>query len=341
MHIRHGLIAAAFAGLTIAVGHVAAAPSIVRAQQPQQGQQPQQAPPVQAPPQTPPGQTPPPAQPQPEPGAAQGPGRGGRGRGEGPGVFPAMQRPLADPAVLERGRSLFTATCSACHGADARGGQLNGPNLLRSQLVLADKDGESIMPVVQNGRPERGMPAFPLPAEDVKAIAEFIHSLTGASRGQGAPPESDAPPPNIVVGDAAAGQTYFTAHCSSCHSATGDLQGIATKIPDPKTLQNAWVSGGLAAERGGGRGRSAGPVGPPITATVTQPSGEKVEGRLLRYDDFLVTLLMEDGSVRSVAREGDRTKLEIKNPLEGHRALLAVLTDKDMRNVTAYLVTLK
>jgi cytochrome c oxidase cbb3-type subunit III len=338
MHIRNALLAAAFVGLTIAVTHGAA----------DQAQQtpPAQTPPAQTPPAAPPPQTPPPEQPQPQPqpGAAQGPGRGGQGRGRGPGVFPAMQRPPADPAVLERGRTLFTATCSACHGADARGGQLNGPNLLRSQLVLADKDGELIGQVVQNGRPERGMPAFPLPAEDIKAISEFIHSLTGASRGQGAPPESDAPPPDIVVGDAAAGETYFAAKCSTCHSATGDLQGIASRTGDPKMLQNAWVSGGLTTGgRGGGRrGTPPGEIpGPAITATVTQPSGEKVQGRLIRYDDFVVTLLMEDGSLRSIRREGDRTKLEIKNPLEGHKALLAVLTDKDMRNVTAYLVTLK
>jgi cytochrome c oxidase cbb3-type subunit III len=337
MHIRHALIAAAFTGLTIAVAHGAG-------QQPPQAP-PTQTPPTQTPPAPPPGQTPPPEQPQPQPGGAQGPaGRGqGRGRGQGPGVFPAMQRPLADPAVIERGKTLFSATCSACHGADARGGQLNGPNLLRSQLVLADRDGELIGPVVQNGRPERGMPPFPLPPDDIKAIAEFIHSLTGASRGQGAPPESEAPPPNIVVGDAAAGQTYFAAKCSTCHSVTGDLQGIATKIADPKMVQNAWVSGGLATGgRGGGRSSGGGDMpGPVITATVTQPSGEKVQGRLLRYDDFVVTLLMEDGSLRSIRRDGDRTKLEIKNPLEGHQALLAQLTDKDMRNVTAYLVTLK
>jgi len=336
MQIKNGLLAAAFVGLTIAGTHGAAD----QAQQ----TQPAQTPPAQTPPPgAPPTPTPPPEQPQPQPGAAQGAGRGGQGRGRGPGVFPAMQRPPADPAVLERGRTLFTATCSACHGADARGGQLNGPNLLRSQLVLADKDGELIGQVVQNGRPERGMPAFPLAAEDIKAISEFIHSLTGASRGQGAPPESDAPPPNIVVGDAAAGETYFAAKCSTCHSATGDLQGIATRIDDPKMLQNAWVSGGLATGgRGGRRGAPPGEMpGPAIIATVTQPSGEKVQGRLIRYDDFVVTLLMEDGSLRSVRRDGDRTKLEIKNPLEGHKALLAALTDKDMRNVTAYLVTLK
>ncbi len=253
-----------------------------------------------------------------------------------------MQRPPADPAVVERGRSIFSVNCSACHGADARGGQLGGPNLLRSQLVLGDENGEQITPVVHSGRPEKGMPPFPqLSDDDVKAVVEFIHSLTGASRGQGAPPVADLPPPSILVGDAAAGQEFFAANCSSCHSATGDLQGIATKIPDPKTLQNRWVSGGLAS--GGGRGRGGpGPSGPTITATVTTSSGEKVEGRLARVDDFLVSVLQEDGTIRTFRRDGvNNPRVELHDPLEGHHKLLAELTDKNMHDVTAYLVTLK
>jgi cytochrome c oxidase cbb3-type subunit 3 len=234
---------------------------------------------------------------------------------------------------------MFGVMCVACHGADARGGQLNGPNLLRSQLVLMDKDGELIGPVIQNGRPERGMPPMPLPPDDIKAIAEFIHSLTGASRGQGAPPPTDAPLPNIVVGNAAAGREYFAAKCGACHSADGDMKGIATRIADPKALQNSWVSGGTA----GGRRRAMaldGEAGSALTATISLPSGEKVQGRLARIDDFLVTIV-QDGMLRSFRRDGDVPRVEIADPLEGHKQLLAVLTDKDMRNVTAYLVTLK
>jgi cytochrome c oxidase cbb3-type subunit 3 len=310
MQRRDTLLGVALAALTIGVASARQqAPQTPPANPPQQEQQPQQAPP------------------------------GGRGQGRGQrAVFPAMQRPLADPAVIERGRNLFSVNCSACHGADARGGQLGGPNLLRSQLVLLDQDGEQILPVVQKGRPEKGMPPFPLPEGDIKAIVEYIHSLTGASRGQGAPPLVDTPPPNIVVGDATAGQTYFAAKCSSCHSPTGDLQGIATRVSDPKLLQNLWVSGGAAGGRGG---RGGLPPGPAIAATVTLPSGEKVEGRLLRIDDFLVTLMQEDGATRSFRREGDLPKVELRDPLEGHRALLAAYTDKDMHDVTAYLVTLK
>jgi cytochrome c oxidase cbb3-type subunit 3 len=74
---------------------------------------------------------------------------------------------------------------------------------------------------------------------------------------------------------------------------------------------------------------------------VTLPSGEKFEGRVRRYDDFIITLVLEDGVERTFRRDGDQPKVEIRDPLQGHRELLALLTEKDMHNVTAYLVTLK
>jgi cytochrome c oxidase cbb3-type subunit 3 len=78
-----------------------------------------------------------------------------------------------------------------------------------------------------------------------------------------------------------------------------------------------------------------------VTATVTLPSGEKVEGPIVRMDNFLITIRQADGSQRSIRRDGDRPKVEIKDPLEPHKAMLLTLTDKDMRDVTAYLATFK
>ena len=48
-----------------------------------------------------------------------------------------------------------------------------------------------------------------------------------------------------------------------------------------------------------------------------------------------------DGSQRTFRRVGDRPKVELKDPLEPHKAMLAWLTDKDMHDVTAYLAGLK
>jgi cytochrome c oxidase cbb3-type subunit 3 len=264
---------------------------------------------------------------------------------QGRGVFPAQQRPPGDPAVVTRGKALFSVTCALCHGADLRGGQLNGPNLLRSQLVLSDADGELIIPVIRGGRPEKGMPPIAMPDEDAKAVAEYIHSMAALSPRQGMPPPSETPVVlDVLVGDAAAGRAYFEAKCSTCHSPAADLQGIATRVPDAKALQNLWVSGGSSSGRGGRGAAGGGPNAPNLramTVAVTLPSGEKVEGRLLRIDDFFVSLTLADGTIRSFTRQGGRPRVEVHDPIEPHRALLSVYTDKDMHDVTAFLATLK
>jgi cytochrome c oxidase cbb3-type subunit III len=291
----------------------------------------------------------PPAAPAPAGQAPAGgaPAPGGRGRGQA--TFPAQQRPPGDPVVIARGKQLFEVNCRLCHGADLRGGDMGGVNLLRSNLVLTDQHGELILPVVHNGRQTPGMPPMPpfpqIPDDDVKAIAEYIHSVAATMRGQGNPPPGSEPVVlNIVVGDANAGRAYFQAKCASCHSPTGDLQGIGMRYADPVQLQNSWVAGGGGR---GGRGRGAAAAGGgaargrELTVTVTEASGQKVEGRLDRLDDFLVVLTPADGVQRSFRRDGDVPKVELHDPLAGHKQLLPVYTDKDIHDVTAYLVTLK
>jgi cytochrome c oxidase cbb3-type subunit 3 len=225
-----------------------------------------------------------------------------------------------------------------------RGGENGGPNLLRSEVTLTDKAGEQILPIVRGARADKGMPPIDMSEDDVTAVAEYIHSKLALSPRQGMPPPEEEPVVlDILVGNAAAGEKYFAAKCATCHSTTGDLQGIAARVTDPKTLQNLWVSGGAAAGRGG-RGRGAAPGAPnprAVIATVTLPRGEKAEGRLLRLDDFHVAILEADGTIRSFTRRDGVPRVDLKDPLEGHRALLAELTDADMHNVTAYLATLK
>jgi cytochrome c oxidase cbb3-type subunit 3 len=74
---------------------------------------------------------------------------------------------------------------------------------------------------------------------------------------------------------------------------------------------------------------------------VTTGSGERVEGRLDRIDDFIVILTPADGIQRSFRRSGAVPQVQVNDPLAGHRQLLVKYTDKDMHDVTAYLVTLK
>jgi len=278
-------------------------------------------------------QNPPPATPSPAPPTA--PASGVRRLG---GFVPGQQRPPGDPVQIAHGKALYGVSCTSCHGADLRGGDLGGPNLLRSQVALSDQNGELIIPIIHGSRQDQGMPAIPLNPEDAAAVAAYIRSVVETIGNQGKPPSVGKEAPSILVGDATAGQAYFAAKCGSCHSATGDLAGIATKIDDPKTLQTMWVSGG-------GRRRRM-PVAVAvtrrtITVSVTLPSGETVEGRLVQIDDFLVTVGLADGTVRTFRRDDGVPKVEVHDPMKAHRDLLAVYTDKDIHDVTAYLVTLK
>jgi cytochrome c oxidase cbb3-type subunit III len=242
-----------------------------------------------------------------------------------PSAYP--EKSPADPAVVARGRQIFSANCSFCHGSDARGGE-GGPNLIRSQLVMDDNNGELIATVVQNGRPDKGMPKFDLSTQEIASIATFIHSMPVGGRA------ATTGMVDPLVGDAKAGEAYFNGpgKCATCHSVSGDLAGIGAKYMDVRALQGAMLSG----ER---RGESS--ETPRKTVTVTLPNGETIEGTLYQIDDFIVSLMDANGNYHSYPRQGDDPKVVVNDPLQPHLDMLRSLKDDDIHNLTAYLVTLK
>ena len=69
----------------------------------------------------------------------------------------------------------------------------------------------------------------------------------------------------------------------------------------------------------------------------------RCEGRLERIDDFNVTLiLLDDGTRRTFRRVGDVAENRDQRSAGGaQERCCETYTDRDMHNVTAYLVTLK
>jgi cytochrome c oxidase cbb3-type subunit III len=274
----------------------------------------------------------PPAQ---SPGQATAPQTAAQSAPRTGGFVPGQVRQEEDPVQVAHGKTLYGVNCRACHGVDLRGGDMGGPSLLRSQVTLSDKKGELIVPIIHGSRQKMGMPAIGINDADAQAVAAYVRSVISTIGVQGTPPSQEREALNILVGDAQAGKAYFDAKCSSCHSATGDLAKIGSTVTDPKALQTRWVGAGRRSNR-----RSSGSAAPPATVSVTLPSG-KVEGALVHIDNFLVTVKLPDGSVQSYRRDGDVPAVEVHDPLQAHRDLLAEYTDKDIHNVTAYLVTLK
>ena len=249
-------------------------------------------------------------------------------------TFPAQQRALPSQDVIDRGDGLYQVNCMACHGADLRGGDQGGPNLLRSEFVLNDVEGELIGQVILAGM-NRMPPITTLDQSGIEAVAGYIHSIAATAQGQGAPPRVEYEL-DILVGDARRGERFFEQECTACHSAErdGDLGQIGSEIADPVNLQNAWVAG----RRGRGFGGASGPT---QTVTVTTADGTRIEGELLRYDDFFVSLRTADGDYRSFGRVGAQLEVEVFDPLWRHQELLSELDDETIHDVTAYLEKLK
>jgi cytochrome c oxidase cbb3-type subunit III len=255
----------------------------------------------------------------------------------------ALRGSKEDPAAVARGAKLYTTNCAGCHGATARG-NVGAPDLLRSLIVLDDEKGILIAPVLRTGRPDAGMPKPNLTEPQIADVVAWLHLQTYAAGHRNTYAYHD-----ILTGDAKKGEAYFSATCSGCHSATGDLQGIGARF-DPLALQAHWLQprggrggGGGGGGRGGRGGRGAAPAANrgAITVTITLAGGQKVSGTLDRIDDFNVSLRDAAGDYHSFNRDGAVPAVEVNDPLKPHVDLLPKYTDADIHNVTAYLVTLK
>jgi mono/diheme cytochrome c family protein len=251
-------------------------------------------------------------------------GRGGRGGGNTRDFLGLG--PAPDAAAASRGEKLYAPNCAFCHGEKARGAE--GPNLVRSPIVLHDEKGELIGATVSKGVPDKGMPAFSNFTEaQLSDLAQYLHMQVELVANRGIYKRL-----NVVTGDAKAGEAYFNGAggCNACHSATGDLAHIGSRY-EAEQLQNRFV---WPAGRGGGGGGGGGQK-----LTVTLPSGETIAGTLKAMDDVNLSMYDAGGKYRSWPREG--LKVAMEDRLAGHRKLLDKYTDADMHNVTAYLTRLK
>jgi len=275
--------------------------------------------------------------------AAPARGRQGAPAGARRGGYTQFTRPLASQDVIVRGKAVYETNCASCHAVDMRG-TADGkyPNLLRSGVTLRDQQGALV-----GDRLTKHAPPINLVQADTLAVAEYIHSVQATMGGQGSPPGRNPTNVtlNVLVGDAKAGEATFAARCGSCHSVTGNLKGIASKFADPRALQNGWV-GGTASAFGGGGGGGRGGGGGPLPATATLADGSKLEGTLVRQDDFLVVMNLADGTRKSMAVMNGFPKVEVRDPRAGHVNAIVKLahedtTNKFMHDITAYLWTIK
>jgi cytochrome c oxidase cbb3-type subunit 3 len=225
---------------------------------------------------------------------------------------------------VQRGQADFRQSCAICHGTEAMGGV--GPNLVQSTLVRHDENGNLITPVIQDGRPNKGMPAFPLiGSAEISDLVAFLHArIQVASVVSSEGLAGGYSRQQLLTGNAEAGKRYFygAGKCATCHSPTGDLAGISKKY-SPADLVAQFLY----------------PPQDSVTATVVPTAGKQFHGKLLHLDAFYVAILDQDGWYRSWPLQ--QAKVQVEDPLAEHLELLSKYTDKDIHDIFAYLETLR
>jgi mono/diheme cytochrome c family protein len=231
------------------------------------------------------------------------------------------ERQRVDNAAADRGRTLYAKHCINCHGSTAKGND-RGPDLIRSNVVLRDRLGSLIGPAIKPGANHQAT----LTASEIVDLSHFLHQRVEAIVSN----RNARGPLPVLTGDPEAGRAYFTGagRCSTCHSPTGDLAGIATRIADPANLQQRFLFPSL--RRGGKQ----------VEATVTVGQQPPVTGAVVRLDDFFVSLRDNTGEYHAFNR-GPGVTVVVNDPLAAHHELLDRYTDADMHNLTAYLARLK
>jgi len=230
--------------------------------------------------------------------------------------------PEPDKAAAKHGEPLFEQNCAFCHGQQARGA--TGPGLITSDEVLGDDHGERLTPFLKRGRPDNGMPAFATMSDgQLKDIAEFLHLQVEEIANRGTYHVL-----NVLVGNAAKGQTYVTAHCMSCH-APMTFAHLGSRFRSPDQLQRGWIWPARSGD-----------VSLAITATVKIQDGSSIAGRVTQLSDFRITLVDSTGQAHVIDREPG-VEVQINDPLASHQEMIMTLTNDDMHDVTAYLETLR
>src|SRR5690348_6533544 len=240
----------------------------------------------------------------------------------GPAILLVFSCAAQTPDAISQGQSRFLQECAFCHGRDAGGGE-TGPDLTRSQLVADDVNGDKIGPVVRNGRPDKGMPRFTVSDSELASLVAFIHDQKKkAETRKGGRRGVDVA--DLQTGNVQAGVKYFNGAggCSSCHSPTGDLAGVAKRYEGLKLEQRLLYPRGAKAK-----------------ASVTLASGETIKGELAYQDEFTIAVRDSTGRYRSWSVSA--VKFTVDNPAEAHARLLEKYTDDDIHNLMAYLQTLR
>jgi mono/diheme cytochrome c family protein len=175
-------------------------------------------------------------------------------------------------ATGERGRELYAANCSVCHGDNGEGAlwtrtSLNPPPRDFTRSSTRELSRGRMLRSVTFGRPDTAMPGFGtrLAEDDVEVVVDYVRAAFMDSAATDAAPDPghhehaspevaskphahDVVAPGMIAadmslpfpaglsGDAERGETLYRKNCVACHGADGDGRGPRAYfiLPNPR-----------------------------------------------------------------------------------------------------------
>lgn len=225
---------------------------------------------------------------------------------------------------LAAGAALYSAQCSACHGAS--GSQVPGVDLASGEFRARSSD-ETLARTIAEGVPGTAMRAHRFTPTEMSALIAYVRTMGDAA--------ASPAPASLGDGNAAAGKAFVDGEgrCLSCHRIDGTGARRAADLSDiGATRTPAAIDAALAAPQ-----TRVAPARRFIRAVTAD--GRLITGRRMNEDSFTVQLL----------DDGDRLVSLVKAELREYSVSTALdppahtipLTDLQRRDVVSYLLSLQ
>jgi putative heme-binding domain-containing protein len=219
---------------------------------------------------------------------------------------------------IARGGLLYVAQCRHCHGRF--GDEISGVDLRRGTFRRARSD-EELAQTITRGTPG-GMPPFALDPAELTGIIAYLRAGFDASA-------------SVRIGDAARGRAIFEGkgECATCHRVAGSGPRSAPDLSDvglaraPAVLERTVRDPSAALM----------PINRPVR--IVMRDGRTIRGRRLNEDTHTVQIIDDGARLVSLLKTDLRAfdvVTESAMPAYGE-----TLTDEEIADVVAYLLTLK
>lgn len=247
-------------------------------------------------------------------------------------TFPAAAQQKQETGPDQAAEQQFRQLCTGCHGDGGAGGD-RAPGLVNSRS-LRQRSESQIRDLIRSGTPG-GMPAFPLPENQLRALAQYVHSFNASAH--------DSKP----AGNIAVGRQFFFAKggCGSCHMIHGqgtangpDLSDIGRQLTVSElnqVLDNPTASMGSRSSADC-PGWAFCPQEPWGVVNVKLKNGQSLRGFARNQGMHDLVLQTFDGRIHSL------TETQYQNISREKTSLMPPLnaSPEERRNLIAYLSSL-